>query len=55
MRLKSKQMFFCSIDCRDDYQVRLGTFLSKHGSAVNAYKKELNERLDRAVYDIYNL
>lgn len=55
MKLNEKQMAFCSIECRDDYQTRLSIFLSKHGGKLNEYRKELNERLDRALFDIYQL
>lgn len=53
--LTPKQMFFCSVECRDDYQVRIASFRSQHGEKADGYYRELGERLDRALFDIHHL
>ena len=48
-------MMFCSVQCRDDYKIRLSTFYKRYSNQVNEYHRELTERLDRALFDVHQL
>lgn len=54
-RLTLKQFTFCSTTCRDDHLLRHRLFLSKYGRKMALYKQELDERIERALFDIHHL